>query len=594
MSGDKNRPDPYQDEREDATSQNGALDAVMTMTRVVNPFNPLSPFPNARGIHFASTDFEGYDLNDMVDIVESANPELLESAGEALLAARTAIEEAADILDGDLKNIDWKGEAHDAFQKWAKSLVTTAKGLANYAETVGTQVMAAGSGLASVRKSMPPRDSRANPKTVDDIPPIQRLDTNEEFTAARKAEQNRQEAINQMYRLASFYRVSQGKMASAEEPVFPKMPDVGVPEPLPYERLPTPPASEQMLPASSHDARTTAQSERGAEPGRQSVDAQALLKEATKPDGLPKPAVGTEINTVGTLPPQEAVRPPTAGAPPMTAGPVGQPGPVPPMAPSTMPPVLRGTAGRSLGGPGGLPGGKVPPVAHGPAGGPGRNGTIGRMGPGAMGTGSGPVAGGAGPMGRATGPLGPVGRGAMPGQASGAGSGTAGRGIVGGVPRATTPMPGPVGGGARGPMGPMGPPLAGRSGTSGRRGDGVVGGRPVVGAPQSGAGTTPRLPRGNVIGGEGAAAGGSTGQRPGQQGVIGAPPTTANRAPSGRRPAGSSEGVIGAPTATGAASRKSGRSSEEPGARHGASKSRNAGSGRSRREGRRDDTSASG
>ncbi|MGW6294844.1 hypothetical protein [Streptomyces sp. NPDC055058] len=591
MSGDKNKPDPYQDQREDATSQNGALDAFMNMTRVVNPFNPLSPFPNARGIHFASTDFEGYDLNDMVDIVESANPELLESAGEALLAARTAIEEAADVLDGDLKNIDWEGEAHDAFQKWAKSLVTTAKDLANYAETVGTQVMAAGSGLASVRKSMPPRDSRINPKTVDDIPPIQRLDTNEEFTAARKAEQNRQEAINQMYRLASFYRVSQGKMASAEEPVFPKMPDVGVPKPLPeVPREGGPGQNAAVL----GDVRTTPQGATvsGLSAANAGAGVQPTLGQETSAlSSLPKQAVGTEINSVGTLPPQEAVRPNTGAAPPVTGGPVGQAGPVSPMAPSTVPPALRGAAGRPVGGPGGMPAGKVPPMAQGRAAGSGPNGPLGRMGQGAVNTG--PGTGAAGPMGRATGPLGPVGRASMPGQASGTGNGPVGRGIVGGVPRSTAPIPGSVGGAPRGPIGPMGAAPAGRGRAPGRSGDGVVGGRPVIGAPPPGAGTTSRLPRSNVIGSEGAAAPRATGQRPSQQGVIGAQPATANRGQSDRRPVGSPDGVVGAPTGRGVGSRNSGRSSEEPAAQRGASKDRNSGSGRSRRQRRRDDASAS-
>lgn len=589
MSGDKNKPDPYQEEREDATTQNGALDAVMTMTRMVNPFSPLSP--GSRGFHFASTNFEGYDLNDMVDIVESANPELLESAGEALLAARTAIEEAADVLDGDLKNINWEGEARDAFQSWAKSLVTTAKGLATYAETVGTQVMAAGSGLASVRKSMPPRDSRSNPKTVDDIPVVQRIDTNEEFTAARKAEQNRQEAINQMYRLASFYTVSQGMMAKAEEPVFPKMPDVGVPEPLP--EVPINPGTGQNA-AVLGDVRTTPQGATvsGVSAANAGAGVQPTLGQETSAlSSLPKQPVGTEINSVGTLPPQEAVRPNTGAAPPVTGGPLGQAGPVPPMAPSTVPPALRGTAGRPMGGPGSMPAGKVPPMAQGRTGGPGPNGPVARMGHGVMNTG--PGTGAAGPMGRAAGPLGPVGRASMPGQASGTGNGPVGRGIVGGVPRSVTPMPGPVGGGARGPIGAMGAGPAGRGGAPGRSGDGVVGGRPVIGAPTPGAGTTSRLPRSNVIGSEGAAAPRTTGQRPGQQGVIGAQPVPANRGQSARRPVGSPDGVVGAPAGRGAGSRNSGRSSEEPAAQRGASKDRNSGSGRSRRQGRRDDASAS-
>uniref|UniRef100_UPI0035147B91 hypothetical protein n=1 Tax=Streptomyces calvus TaxID=67282 RepID=UPI0035147B91 len=39
-----------------------------------------------------------------------------------------------------------------------------------YAATVGTQVLAGGSGLAPVRKSMPSRDTRGSRKTVEDFP----------------------------------------------------------------------------------------------------------------------------------------------------------------------------------------------------------------------------------------------------------------------------------------------------------------------------------------------------------------------------------------------------------------------------------------
>ncbi|MGC0374444.1 WXG100 family type VII secretion target [Streptomyces sp. SAI-229] len=189
MSGDKKNPDPHQEERQEALAQNGALDAFTSMTRIVNPFGG----PSVRGFHFGSTSFEGYDLNDMIDIVESADPGLVDSAGEALIAARDAIKDAAGELSRNLGKIDWQGEAHTAFSDWAGSLVKTAEGIADYADVIGTQVLAAGSGLASVRKSMPPRDSRTDPKAVEDIPEAERVDSNDEYTAAVKAEGHRQE-----------------------------------------------------------------------------------------------------------------------------------------------------------------------------------------------------------------------------------------------------------------------------------------------------------------------------------------------------------------------------------------------------------------
>ncbi|MFV0133319.1 hypothetical protein ACLGIH_08785 [Streptomyces sp. HMX87] len=514
------------DERLDAQAQNGTLDAVMQMTRIV------SPFGSARGIHFARTNFEGYDLNDMVDIVESANPELLESAGKAMIDAREAIGKAAQELKDNLPSVDWEGEAHTAFDNWAKSLVKTAEGIGDYADIIGTQVMAAGSGLASVRKSMPPRDTRSERKTVEDIPEAKRTESNDEYTAAVKAEKNRQEAINQMYRLASFYTVSAGQMKKAEEPVFPKMPDVGVPKPSgnSYNHAPPGPGAGPL--AALGDVRATYQEPVVTESARsRTEDPQSLLKAKPEPEASSRPPVGTEINTVGTLPNQEAVKP-ISVAPPSTTGPTAAIGPVPP-APPAVPPTARGLTGRAAG-PNGVPVNRIPPSAQGRATGATGHGPAARSGAGPIAQGSRTTA--PGPVGsRGTGPgsLGPVGRAATPGQAGGRVTGPVGRGIVGGVPNPAGPAAGRSSAALRGPMGPMGatPPARGSSGGAA---SGVVGGRPVTG---SAAGNRDsKVPRGTVIGGEGTPAEQSgKGRRVDQRGVIGGPsaPTTSGQSPRG-------------------------------------------------------------
>ena len=582
MSGDK-KPDPYLEERQEAQAQNGALDAFTHMTRFVSPFGPFSP----RGFHFGSTSFEGYDLNDMIDIVESANPALLESAAGALVSASEAIREAADELGRDIEGIDWKGESNTAFTKWATSLVKTAEGIADYADIVGTQVMAAGSGLASVRKSMPPRDNRTDPKTVDDIPEAKRVDSNDEYTAAVKAEKHRQEAINQMYRLASYYTVSAGMMQAAEEPVFPKMPDAGVPRPVEY-RGSDPREGGQVLLTPLDDARTAYQDSPNAEVGRPRSDAQQSLSEkAEKPDVLPKQAVGTEVNSVGTLPPQEVMKPTTV-TPPAVAGPIGQQGPTPPIAPGAVSSAFRGTVGRTTGS-GGVPAAKVPPSAQGRTGGTAGNGPAARTGSGLMG--QTPRAASPGPVGgRGTGPLGQVGRTALPGQAGSHGNGSVGRGIVGGVPKPAGPVPGHVGGVPRGSLGAMGATPSSHSGSR-RSNDGVVGGRSISGATPGG--NSSRLPRGTVIGGEGVSGPRMTGQRHGQHGVVGAPPATSNTGQAPRRSVGSSDGVVGMPNGRipGAAG-NSGRTSESPRTQRGAASTRGSDTSRSRRDERRGDTSA--
>ncbi|GAA3295254.1 hypothetical protein GCM10020295_21950 [Streptomyces cinereospinus] len=288
----------------------------------------------------------------MIDIVESAGPELLEAAGNALVDARDAINEAADELSVNLGAVDWEGEAHDAFYTWGMDLVATALALADYADVVGTQVMAAGSGLASVRKSMPPRDTRADPKKVDDIPEAQRVDSNDEYTAAVEAEKHRQEAINQMYRLASFYTVSNGVMQTAEEPVFPKMPSVGVPQPAVV-------VEDPGAPIGAHPGQRSLPTVRGSGMYQDLADspagrpgAEGLSSSRNSPDDpvrSPERHIGTEIDSIGTLPPQEAMKP-TPVTPPPTTGPnVTSVGPPPPVASVASPPVSRNPAGRTSG-----------------------------------------------------------------------------------------------------------------------------------------------------------------------------------------------------------------------------------------------------
>ncbi|MET9335372.1 hypothetical protein ABZX78_29925 [Streptomyces cellulosae] len=538
MSGHEKKPDPFLEERQEARQQNGVLDAVTDMTRLSVPFGPF----HQRGIHFGSTNFEGYDLNDMVDIVESASPELLESAAEALVQARDAIRTAAEELQKDIGGVDWKGESNTAFTKWADSLVKTAEGIADYADVVGTQVMAASSGLASVRKSMPPRDTRTDRKTVDDIPAVAQVDGNADYTAALKAEKDRQEAINQMYRLASYYTVSADTMQSAEEPVFPKMPDVGVPGPAITDG-PGPRDGGQQPSTALADARVSSGQSRFASAERPHAEQPPLLTSGAHPETSLKHPVGTEINSVGTLPPQEVVKPATT--PPMTNVSTGQQvGPLP-SGPGAAPRATPAGAGRVTR-PGGTPVSSTPAPVQGRAVGTPGSASAARtlpapLGQGARGATPGPVGG------RTTGPAGPMaqmGSGVLPGQAGAHGPAPAARGVSGGVPRPLGPVPGQLGGTPRDRASAPGAARSGRGG-QGSGGDGVVGGRPVTGATP--VHSSPRLPRGTVIGGGCAPGASPAGQGMGQRGVIGAPPPASTRSQAARRPAAGSDGVVSAP-----------------------------------------------
>ncbi|MFI2634830.1 hypothetical protein ACH5A2_31270 [Streptomyces collinus] len=533
---DKQKPqDSHQAEREQAAAQVSAIDMVSGATGIAQ----ILPFGWNVPRVFGKTNFEGHALNAMIDMVESAKPEDLELAGTALLNAQTAIEDAAEELEGHITRVDWEGESGEAFRKWGANLVIHARKLAAFADAAGTQITAAATGLASVRSAMPPRDTREDPKAVADIPTPNQTESNAEYAAAVKAEKDRQEAINQMNRLASFYAVSEEIMAGQEPPTFEPMPDVGVPKPQPGYETPIITGDEVQ---GNGGLGTVRESVVAGQDSSSAVSSHSHSGGTTAPlkpvDDSPVTSdgnVGTKIDSVGTLSPQEIARPTTSVAPTMT-GPIGgSGGAVSPFPSGTVPPALSGPTGRTSAF-GGANGNRAPIPAQGRTGTP--SGTVGGRG--------------------ATGPVGHTNTTRQPGAGGGSAS-PMGRGVSGGMPRT-------VGG-------PASERAGGASATGAARGNGIVGGRPAAG-PQGVTGS--KVPRGTVVG-----AGGNTGSRApagqiGQRGVIGAPNPTPGARPgqSARPAAGNADGVVGTPKGRGPAGRSGGPTGDAAGAPHGSTGNR--------------------
>ncbi|MFJ9502164.1 hypothetical protein ACIRPZ_00080 [Streptomyces anulatus] len=434
------------------------------------------------------TSFEGHQLNALIDMVENSNPEHLESAGEALWKARDAIRRAAKELKDHLKGVDWQGESGTAFRAFGTGLVAHAEKLGDFADAAGTQITVAGTGLASVKSAMPPRDSRMIQTDVKDILFPARTETNPQYAAALEVEKNRQEAINQVNRLASYYSVSEEVLAGQEPPRFDKQLSIDMPRPVPGGRE----RAVSEVPSGST----------GTLDGRAAPDASGRLtagdsvsvaasnrpqSEVLGPAPLPDASTSTEINSVKAPPAPTTI----TGTPPLPSPtPATGPTVAPPL--SVPPPFMTTTQGN-------------PARTTGP--GPLTQRTVNPAGPGlgkAQPTGGGPVAKGPG------GP--PVGR------------------------------PSPMGGGGtRPPVGPQSP-ITGRSTPTGGRPVTGQGGTSTVGGPRGGGrtgivgGTPQNAPQGRtgaagqrgVIGGRGAAAaasrpGGRPAQASGANGVVGAP-----------------------------------------------------------------------
>ncbi|MFE4818855.1 WXG100 family type VII secretion target [Streptomyces sp. NPDC056704] len=558
MSGDDKAPKELTDQQR-VDVQVGQVDAV---SGVSNVMHDAFGFKRVRLLTYGKvTDFEDHKLNAMIDLVHQANPADLEHAGETLAKASKAINEAAVELRRHLKHAgeDWQGEAGEAFQKWGEKLATHTESLATYADGAGVQVTAAATGLASVRSSMPPRDTRptADQKKPGQLPVPKQVEGNKEYAEAVRVEKDRQEAINQANRLASFYSVSGAELAKLQKqdpPVFEAMPSVGVPPE--YEA----PSGGTSGHTRHSNLSSVHQAVAGASEGSHVSHSESDSGNGRLPSAHPavdtsvdlhRPTVGTEINSVGTLPPETAK--PAPVLPPSTATGPSAPsgGMLPPIGTGVVPPAFGGPVARAVGLGGGA-GGRTPASAQG-----------------RVTTSEGTTAGGrtgrgpAGPMGRAS----AVGQQGARGPVSATGRSPMGRGVTGGMPRSAGTTGSRTGGTPGGRVGGVPGQPAARTGpgaTGAARTGGVVGGRPASEAGQRATGA--RVPRGTIIGGEGATGARATGEKPGQRGVIGAnsPAPGTGQGQSQRRSPGNADGVLGAPAGrngargTGAASGGSG------------------------------------
>ncbi|GGJ72773.1 hypothetical protein GCM10011583_00180 [Streptomyces camponoticapitis] len=502
MSEDKKPPlsPQEQQQNEDAAKIETQFGATDVMERFATAMDRIG-FGNPGGI-FSRTSFEERGLNDMLDLLDGAKPSDLVKAGENLEKAKTSLNKAAQELSDFVKATDWHGAAATEFQRYGSELARYAWDLGSFANVVGTQMTVAGGGLTSVRSAKPPRDNRADPRRPKDFPVSEQRDDNPEYKRAVQVEENRQEAINQMNRLASFYAVSEQSLAGAKEPELPKMLATAVPRPQGGEQFAT---RDTTVPGGDRLGEADGQS--ALRPG--SVSSPEGAPRAGAHDLVtetPTPSTSMEIDSVTTLPPTPS-SPGPAQPLPVNGGPPAGDGYVPPLGPNSGPTRPGGSPRQ---GPSAVPRGGGP--------GPGANARTGTGGGGRPGpVGRPPVMGGGGNSSGTGANRSPVGR------PTGVGPGV---GRTGGAGGTRSPMVGrPSSGG----------PMTGRSGSGtsagprAGRGNGIVGGTPQQRA--SGTGTSgSRIPRGNVIGGQGGApdrsssAARPTGRGiPGSNGVVGTP-----------------------------------------------------------------------
>ncbi|MFE1268911.1 hypothetical protein [Streptomyces sp. NPDC058758] len=498
-----------------------------------------------KGSVYGETSFENHRLNAMLDLLDSAQPSQLASAGEALVKATTELNAAAKALTTFVGSVEWEGAAAVEFQRYGSEVANYAWGIGKVANAVGTQMKVANDGLTSVRNAAPPRDTRADQRKPSEFTELEKTEKKEEYQKAVAVEKDRQEAINQMNRLASFYAVSQSTLAGQEMPKPPAAYKAPVPPPAGLVGG----ARESGASSSSSSRDGLSRESSGTITAGEDRATQTVPRTGDQLDGSqairePDKDTRVQIDTVKTPP-----APTLPNTPPTPTLPTNTP---PPTGPGMPPPVTLGPPPRS-GGP------KVigsPPVSR---------TTTGRTGPGRP---VGPTTSPA--VGRAGGPkTGPQAMGRAGNPTTSPVTGRAGNPTNSPVTgRAGNPATSQATGRANGPMGrAAGPhatsqsaqagratPQAGRPGqqpatgrTGGAKSNPITGGTPQRTAAGS---TGSRIPKGTVVGSEGPAAGRATGARPSQAGVVGA-----NNGKAAPRPAGrgtpSSNGVVGTPRGMG-------------------------------------------
>ncbi|MFD5770791.1 hypothetical protein ACFWIN_33860 [Streptomyces sp. NPDC127049] len=532
-------------ETEQINAQHQATDFLEKLDDIKLPFPFGGDFRlRPKGSVYGETSFEGARLNDMLDLLESSNPSDLEQAGEALENATKSLNAAAKELNSFVAGVEWKGEAAVEFQRYGSEVVTYAWDIGKVANAVGSQMKVASTGLTSVRNARPPRDGRLVQKKPTDFTEVEKVEKNDDYQKAVQAEKNRQEAINQMNRLASFYAVSQSTLQGQQMPKPPEAYRAGVPRPSGRDSGfgtsdSSSPGSRDGLSResaghiSSVEDRTTQTVPRTGD----QLDGSDPIREKPSDD------TRVQIDTVKTPPP-----PTLTNTPPTPTAPTNTP---PPTGPGMPPPLTLGTPPRT-GGP------KITGNPGGPRTAPGRTGTGRPVGPTAQ-----PA------VGRTGGPKGPQALGRTGGPTSspmvGRPGGPTSSPTVG---RPGSPTSSPATGRTAGPMGRAGgPPATGQSAQAGRatpqtgrpgqpatgrtaggRANPIMGGTPQRRA--AGGSTGARVPRGTVVGSEGAAAGRTAGARPSQSGVVGANNAKATPRPAGRGTP-SSNGVVGTPRGMG-------------------------------------------
>ncbi|WP_051717761.1 WXG100 family type VII secretion target [Streptomyces megasporus] len=317
-------------------------------------------------------EFEDKSLAALHSMVANANPKALTSRGDALGKAGTDMDGIGHELRAYVERVQWKGQGGDAFREWGQQFALETMRFAVYARSLGRHLADAGQALTEAKAAIPAPEGMCY------------ADPEKDKARQKEEEAKRQEAINQMIRLSSYYRMAGENIRGAEEPQFKAPPSKD--EFLPGGNTPnTAPSIGSKESATYREPSVTSVQPVSAKDGGEvrpplAVDRSAPVVDRSTP--VVERPVHMTIDSVATVPVNET-RPQTAPAPSQSSSGPSAP-PVAPVA-STSPVQRSGQASPRApfaNRPPAVSGGGVPPRGAGNSGlvpprGPGNNGVIG-------------------------------------------------------------------------------------------------------------------------------------------------------------------------------------------------------------------------
>ncbi|WFB11976.1 hypothetical protein LRS74_08635 [Streptomyces sp. LX-29] len=162
--------------------------------------------------------FENTSFESMVGMVMSADSGEIIRKGEALTKAKGEFEKIGNLLKQRAGNVTWEGEGGNAFREWGDDFAKQVLKMAEMVGNVGSAMETAGGALGNAKTQLTSMSSGLLTCYGD---------ADKEKARLEKVDKARDEALPVMYKLASYYLMSENDITAqaSNEPVFKPLPD---------------------------------------------------------------------------------------------------------------------------------------------------------------------------------------------------------------------------------------------------------------------------------------------------------------------------------------------------------------------------------